>query len=106
LSGSVWIDSLQRLACKGRTSPHADGDYALADLAGVVDSALGLPEGKRFLALAYIAGQDAVILKESWQGILGSQVKSAVWVHDVRTGVNHRLARNLNLGSSVVYANF
>jgi hypothetical protein len=106
LSGAVWIDSLQRLACKGRNSPRAEGEYALADLAGVVDGALGLPADKRFLALAYIAGQDAVVLKESWQGILGGQDKSAVWVHDVRTGANHRLARNLNLGSSVVYANF
>jgi hypothetical protein len=106
LSGAVWIDSLQRLACKGRTSPHSDGDYALADLAGAVDGTLGLPADKRFLALAYIAGQDAVVLRESWQGILGGQDKSAVWVHDVRTGANHRLARNLNLGSSVVYADF
>jgi hypothetical protein len=86
--------------------PYAVGNYALAVLAGVVDGALGLPSDKRFLALTYIAGQDAVVLKESWQGILGGQDKSAVWVHDVRTGANHRLARNLNFGSSVVYADF
>lgn len=106
LSGAVWIDSLQRLACKGRSSARTDVDYALADLAGAIDGALGLPADKRFVALAYITGQDAVVLKESWKGVLGSQDKSAVWIHDVRTGANHRLARNLNLGNSVVYADF
>jgi hypothetical protein len=59
-----------------RDSPYAVGNYALA------------------------------VLRESWQGILGGQDKSAVWVHDVRIGANHRLARNLNFGSSVVYADF
>jgi len=106
LNGAVWIGSLQRLACKQRSSPAADASYVLARLDGTVDGKLQLPGEKRFLALTWIAGQDLIILKESWQGVFGSQDKSAVWAYDVLSGAHHRLARNLNLGTSVVYADF
>jgi hypothetical protein len=106
LQGAVWIDTLERLACRNRAAARADGEYVLADLDGVVDGRLTLPENKQFLALAFISGQNAVILKESWHGLLGGQEKSAVWAHDIHSGESHRLARNQNLGSSAVYAEF
>jgi hypothetical protein len=106
LEGAVWIDTLERLACRNRAAAHADGEYVLAGLDGVVDGKLKLPENKQFLALAFISGQNAVILKESWHGLFGGQDKSAVWAHDIRSGESRRLARNQDLGSSVVYAEF
>lgn len=106
LGGAVWIGSLERLACKARAGSGTDGDHVLADLDGTVHGTLPLPAGKRFSALAWIASQDVLVLRESWQGLLGGQDKSAVWVHDLKTGANQRLARNLNLGTSVVYADF
>jgi hypothetical protein len=102
LGGAVWIGSLERLACMARAG--AGPDYVLADLDGTVHGKLPLPPEKRFQALSWIADQDALVLKESWQGIVGDQDRSAVWLHDLKTGASHRLARNLNLGTSVVYA--
>jgi hypothetical protein len=65
-----------------------------------------LPEGKRFEALAYISGQSALVLKESWNSVFGGQEKSAIWVYNIQSRDSHRLAKNQNLGSSVVYTNF
>lgn len=104
LSGAVWIDSLQRLACKEGSGPSTEADYLLAGLDGTVSGRLQLPDGKRFMALAWLPGQDAVVLSERWQGIFGTGEKSAVWIYDVRQGTSHRLVRHLDLGSSVVYA--
>ena len=106
LQGAVWIDTLERLACRSRAAARADGEYVLAGLDGVVDGKLNLSENKQFLALAFISGQNAVILKETRPGLFGGQAKSAVWAHDIHSGESRRLARNLNLGSSVVYVEF
>jgi hypothetical protein len=104
LGGAVWIGSVQRLACKEGSGPSAEADYLLAGLDGTVSGRLHLPGGKRFMALAWLPGQDAVILSERWQGTFGTGDKSAVWIYDVRQGTSHRLARHLDLGNSVVYA--
>lgn len=106
LSGAVWIDTLERLACKRRGSKQVDAGYVLADLQGAVDGKLNLPEGRQFEAVAYVATQNAVILKEAWRSWFGTQQKSAVWIHNLQSSESHRLARNLNLGSSVVYTEF
>jgi hypothetical protein len=106
LEGSVWIGTIERLACKNRDRAPADGDYLLANLAGEVDGKLSLPEHKQFLALAHLEGQDALILRETWRGLLGDQDKFAVWAYDIRTGESVRLAKSQNLGTSVVYREF
>jgi hypothetical protein len=106
LRGAVWIETLGQLACKERAPAWADADYLLADLDGVVGGKLDLPEDRQFLALAYISGQQALILQETRRGLFGGQEKSAVWAYDVHTGKSTRLARNQNLGSSVVYTEF
>lgn len=106
LRGAVWIETLGQLACKERAPAWADADYLLADLDGVVGGKLDLPEGTQFLALTYISGQQALILQETWPSLFGDQEKSAVWAHDVRSGKRTRLARNQNLGTSVVYTEF
>ena len=61
---------------------------------------------EKFLALAYISDQGALILKESWQSQFGGQEKSAVWAHDIHSGENHRLSGTQNLGASVVYTEY
>lgn len=106
LRGAVWIETLGQLACKERTPSWVDADYLLADLDGIVGGKLDLPEDTQFLALTYISGQQALILQETWRGLFGGEEKSAVWAYDVRTGTRTRLARNQNLGTSVVYTEF
>lgn len=106
LRGAVWVETLGQLACKERAPSWAEADYLLADLEGVVGRKLDLPEDSQFLALTYLNGQQALILQETWRGLFGGEEKSAVWAHDVRTGKRTRLARNQNLGTSVVYTEF
>lgn len=106
LRGAVWIDTSQRLACKERAPAWADARYVLAGLDGAVTGKLNLPEDRQFVALTYINGQHALILKETWHGLFGGEEKSAVWAHDIRSGENTRLAKNQDLGASVVYTEF
>jgi len=80
--------------------------YILASLDGDVSGPLALPEGKRFFALTYVSKQNALILNESWRSRLSGQEKSAIWVHNIQSGENRRLAKNQNLGTSVVYTDF
>jgi hypothetical protein len=103
LVGAVWLESLQQLACRPRDGSAEATAYLLVNLDGESDSQLTLPAGKRFTALAYIPGQHALVLKESWKSVIGDQEKSAVWIHNVRTGENTRLSKNKNLGTSVVF---
>jgi hypothetical protein len=72
----------------------------------MVTRRLDLPEGKRFDALTYITGQNALILKERWNSRFSEQEKTAAWIHNIQTGESRRLARNINLGSSVVFTIF
>ena len=106
LAQAVWINDLEKLACKERSNETKHARYVLSNLDGDVSGTLPLPEGKHFVALAYISGQSALILKESWNGIFGGQEKAAIWVHNVQSKENVRLVKNQNLGSSVVYMNF
>jgi hypothetical protein len=106
LEHAVWIDDLDQMACKEQSSPVDQGHYVLANLDGDVSGELNLPEGKQFNALAYIADQSALILTERWSSLLGGRANSAVWIHNIQSGENRRLAKNQNLGSSVVYTDF
>lgn len=108
LKGAVWMGDLDQLACIERNSdePGTNGDYIFADLNGRILSMPSLPDGEAFLALTYISDQGALVLKESWRGQIGGLEKSAVWVHDVRSGENLELSDAVNLGSSVVYTRY
>ena len=106
LAGAVWIGHLQRLACKQRSGPLVDSKYVLADLEGQVDGRLNLPEGGEFLALAYIGRYHAILLQETRAGWLGMRQQQNVWMHEVDSGESHRVAEKLNLGESVVYAEY
>jgi hypothetical protein len=106
LRGAVWIDTLLRVECRARAGTTVDAAYVLADLDGVIDGKLNLSENRQFLAFAFIEGQKALVLRGTWRGLLGSQEKSAIWIHDLGGGKSRRLAKNLNLGTSVVYAEF
>jgi len=106
LHGAIWIDPLQRLACKRRDGLPADAEYLLSDLDATATSPLNLPAGRQFLALAYIERQHALTLREARRSLLGRQVNHAVWIHDLHTGASHRLPGNVNLGESVVYTRF
>jgi len=106
LNGAVWIGPLQRLACKPRSATGADADYLLADLDGSVDGSLNLPEDRKFEALTFIEGQHLLVLRETWQGLMSDYDKHAVWTYDILTGASYRLAENVDLGNSVVYADY
>lgn len=103
LVGAVWLESFGQLACRRRDSAIEASEYVLVNLDGQVAGKLALPEGGRFTALTYIPGQSALVLKENWFGAIGDQEKSAVWVHNIRTGENTRLSKHLNLGNSVIF---
>jgi hypothetical protein len=106
LPGSVWIESVNRLACKSRNSPFANAGYLLTDIDGNVDGELDLPTDERFRALAFIESQDALVLQETFQGMLGSRDQYAVWIIDILSGESHRVPGNVKLGNSVVYAEY
>lgn len=106
LQGAVWIESLQRLACRPRGQPADAGGYVLADLAGGVDGRLELPAGSQFLALTYVGSQQLLVLREARRGALGGRDRHTVWAYDVRTHALHRLAEDVNIGTAVAYAEF
>lgn len=103
LSGAVWLESTRQLACRKHGGEPEKTGYVLVDLEGNVQGSLPLPEGRRFTALTYIPGQDALVFRERWTSLIGGQEKSAVWVHEVRTGRNTRLSKHQDLGQSVVF---
>lgn len=103
LMGAVWLETFRRLACRKRESAAENNEYLLVKLDGGVDRRLALPEGGWFTALAYIPGQNALVLKESWKSPISDVEKSAVWIHNLQSGENTRLSKNLNLGKSVVF---
>jgi hypothetical protein len=108
LKGAVWIDDLEQLACRERAQAEegANHDYVFANLEGEVLSRPALPDGGNFLALSYISNQGALVFKESWISEFDGQRKSAVWMHDPRSGENQLITDTVNLGSSVVYADY
>jgi hypothetical protein len=106
LRGAVWIDALNRLACKRRGVAFDDANYVLSDLNGLVDGGLDLPQEKKFQALTYVSGQNILILQETFQGMLGDRDQYAVWIHDMQSGESHELSGNVNLGQSAVFASY
>jgi hypothetical protein len=106
LEGAVWIEPLQRLACKPRTAAGAEAEYLLADLDGSVDGYLNLPEDRQFEALTFIDSQHVLVLRETWRGLMSEYDNHAVWTYDIQTGASYRLSENVDLGSSVVYADY
>jgi len=106
LDGAVWIEPLQRLACRRRTPTGADGDYVLADLDGSVDGSVDLPKDRQLEAMTFIESQHILVLRETWLALMGHREKHAVWTHDIRTGSSYRLADNVDLGNSVVYSDY
>ncbi|MEJ2401751.1 MAG: hypothetical protein P8Y52_10210 [Xanthomonadales bacterium] len=105
LDGAVWIDDLDRLLCRERDGDAAGAghEYVFADLDGRPFGRPALPDGEAFLALAYLEDQGVIVFRERREAAFGGQNEYVVWAHDVRTGENHRLAEDLNLGTSVVY---
>jgi len=106
LEGAVWIGSLERLACKQRAGVLRELEYVLADLEGKVDGRVDLPQGNTFFALGYVEKQNALILQGSRPGLLGMRNKQSVWMHELESGDSHLVAENVNLGGSVVYAEY
>lgn len=106
LQGAVWIGHLDLLACRPRQGQAETGQpaYRLVGLEGRVARDLALPEGGEFLALDYVAGQGALLFRESWRSDFSGQLEAVLWAHDLGSGDNRRLADSLNIGTSVVYS--
>jgi len=102
LEGSVWIADRGRLACQARTQSGEGTEYLLTDLDGNVRGRLALPPGKKFIALAYAADQQILILTEPWRTVFGGE-RFAVWAYDLITDQGHRILKNQYLGASAVY---
>lgn len=103
LEGSVWIADRRQLACQARTQSGDGTEYLLTDLDGNIRGRLALPPGKQFIALAYAADQQAVILTQPWRTVFGGGERFAVWAYDLITGESHRILKNQYLGVSAVY---
>jgi hypothetical protein len=100
LDGAVWIARTMKLACREQ---RFDSEYMLASLDGEEVALLGLPEGRRFRALAYAGDQNIVLLSEKWDAMFSSTPRSAVWVLDLGTGKAHRLLKHQFLGDEAAY---
>lgn len=106
LDGAVWIDTLDRLACKPPGVPAADASYVLASLDGEQQENLGLPPGRNFRALVYVPGQNALVLQEISKSTLGSRDQYSVWVYDVVSQEMTRIAENIFLGAAVAFGEY
>ncbi|MDX1380458.1 MAG: hypothetical protein R3233_05015 [Xanthomonadales bacterium] len=104
LQGAVWIEPLERLACKRRSGSVAEAGYVLAALDGTVEGSLDLPEDGLFLALAYLPEPHALALRETRRGLFGTRDTHSVWVYELDSGTVHQLPGSANLGTSAVYA--
>ena len=104
LSGAVWISDLEKLACHPRIEGDNSKNYVFTRLDGEPGKALPLPEGGQFVALTYVESQGILVFKEKWRSYFGTRRNYSVWAHNIRSGENIRIAKNKNLGSSVVYA--
>lgn len=92
--------------CKDRSQPVAEAEYLLVGLDGRAEGALDMPSDNEFRALTYIPEQSLLVLQEIWHSMLDSRDKYGVWLYDVRTGESERVAENVNLGQSVVFAEY
>ena len=72
-------------------------------LAGEVLGRLDLPDAGPFRALAHLHDQDALVLSESWQTLIGDNTRHAIWIYDLGSNRKMRLVKNQELGSHVVY---
>jgi hypothetical protein len=103
LAGAVWIDNRDQLACLSREHSESGSDYLLVDLAGIVRGQLALPEKKDFVALAFAADQQTLVLAEHWTSFIGGADRYAVWAYNFIDGQSYRIVRNQYLGDSAVY---
>lgn len=97
LDAALWIGARDALLCK------SDGDYVFVNLAGEVQDRLELSDAGPFRALAHLHDQDALVLSESWQTLIGDNPRHAVWIYDLGSDRMMRLVKNQGLGSHVVY---
>ena len=100
VDGALWIARRNALLCK-QSGP--DGAYAFVSLSGEVLDALAIPDVGRFQAVAHLHDQDALVLTEAWQTIVGGNTRYAIWIYDLSTGKMVRLVKDQALGSHVVY---
>lgn len=104
LTSAVWIDESERLACIVRVTATEPYELVLAALEGTIERRFALPDGGLFHVLTYVPGQDALILTERRETMLGSAQRNAAWMLHVPSGDVHRLVRDQYLGDSAVYA--
>ena len=102
LEGAVWLQSQRMLLCR-RTAPAGEQAYVLTSLSGDEQVEIDLPAEDGLTAVAYLPGQDALILTSIARGPLGGNIRYRVWFHDLRDGSNHRLSDDQYLGDYVAW---
>lgn len=104
LAAAVWVGNRDQLACLAHETAGNDAGYLLVDLDGNIRGRLDLPQGRHFVALAYLPDQHLLIFTERWQALLGGAERFAVWAYDMSTGQSHRLVKDQYLGASAIYS--
>jgi len=100
IDGALWIAERDALLCKLRGDT---GDYVFVSLSGEVLGSLDIPAGGPFRALAHLHDQDAVVLSEAWNTLVGDNTRYAVWIYDLANDRMVRLVKDQPMGSHVVY---
>lgn len=100
LDGALWIADRSALLCRQNQDIR---NYALVGLDGEVQRVLEIPDVDRFRAVAYLAGQDALVMTEQWKTLVSGRTRHAVWIYDLNNDEMSRLVKDQHLGASVVY---
>lgn len=103
LQGAVWMADREQLVCRARDPDAMAVSLLVVDISGKLVGILPLPEKREFRAVAYLADQRILILNERRRERLTSYSAHPVWAYAMESGRLQRIARNQDLGESVVY---
>ena len=64
---------------------------------------MSFPDEDGLTAVAYLSGQDAVVLTSIARGPLGGNIRNRVWLHDFRIDKTYQLSDDQYLGNYVAW---
>ena len=102
LEGALWVDDLQQVLCHQPGDPRANREYRFVSPDGTPGPVIALPNENQFRPIAYLPGERLLVLTETWQGRWSSKNRYAVWIHELDSARNYRIAKDQYLGDHVV----